>query len=276
MREMAATGDLARPVPEAGPWDDEDARVLSGTFRQLTSSLDRFQRGAAQRERLSSLGRLSTVVAHEVRNPLMIIKAAVRDLRRRGSPDIAETVASIDEEVTRLNRVVTDVLDFAKPIRLEPAPADLVEICRAAAQASQAAPDAVAIAVDAPEASVPIVTDAERLRAALVNVLHNAQQAVRAAGSEARPGAVSLSVSRGSGRTWRVEVTDAGAGIPVEDQGRLFEPFFTTRRGGSGLGLAIARNVVEGLGGTIAVRSQPGHGTTVRIDIGDTPQETRP
>ena len=139
MREMAATGDLARTVPAVGRWDDEDARLLSTTFGQLTGALGRFQREAAQRERLSSLGRLSTVIAHEIRNPLMIIKSAVRSLRQHPSPDVTEVAANIDEEVQRLNRVVTDVLDFARPIRFELAPADLGDICRDAAQAAKLA-----------------------------------------------------------------------------------------------------------------------------------------
>ena len=83
MREMAATGDLTRRIaPPAGArWEDEDARLLATTFNAMTDSIARFQREAAQRERLSSLGRLSTVVAHEIRNPLMIIKTALRTLR---------------------------------------------------------------------------------------------------------------------------------------------------------------------------------------------------
>jgi signal transduction histidine kinase len=266
MREMAATGDLARPVPAAGRWDDEDARILSTTFRQLTASLDRSQREATQRERLSSLGRLSTVVAHEIRNPLMIIKSAARGLRRHPSPDVTEAVASIDEEVDRLNRVVTDVLDFAKPIRFDLAPADLTEICRAAAQAAQAVPDAVEVRVETRASAIPVVTDAERLRSALLNVLHNAQQAVRTrGGSGAAP--VRVQVGPGLPGRWRIEVVDTGVGISPADQARLFEPFFTTRRGGSGLGLALARNIVEGLGGTIAVRSRVNSGTTVVIDV---------
>jgi len=268
MREMAATGDLAKPVPAGGRWDDEDARILSSTFRQLTTSLDKSQREASQRERLSSLGRLSTVVAHEVRNPLMIIKSAARGLRRHPSPDVAEAVASIDEEVDRLNRVVTDVLDFAKPIRFELAPADLGDICRAAAQAAQAVSDAVEVRVETTETAMPIVTDAERLRSVLLNVLHNAQQAVRARAGDRPAGApVRLEAGAGSAGRWRVEVIDTGAGIAPADQARLFEPFFTTRRGGSGLGLALARNIVEGLGGTIAVRSRVNSGTTVTIDV---------
>ena len=85
MREMAATGDLTRriPLPAGARWEDEDARLLATTFNSMTDSIGRFQREAAQRERLSSLGRLSTVVAHEIRNPLMIIKTALRRCGRR-------------------------------------------------------------------------------------------------------------------------------------------------------------------------------------------------
>ena len=90
MREMASTGDLTRKItlsPNAR-WEDEDARLLATTFNAMTDSIVRFQREATQRERLSSLGRLSTVVAHEIRNPLMIIKTALRALRGDGvTPD---------------------------------------------------------------------------------------------------------------------------------------------------------------------------------------------
>jgi signal transduction histidine kinase len=271
MREMAATGDLARTTPTIGPWGDEDARLLASTFGQLTSALDRFQREAAQRERLSSLGRLSTVVAHEIRNPLMIIKSAARSLRRTPAPDVDEAARSIDEEVVRLNRVVTDVLDFAKPIRFDYAPADLVQICRDAVQAVQAgaAGAGAPVHVDSAEPSVLTVTDAERLRAALVNVLSNAQQAVRdqPPSTNGDP-LIRIRLSRRD-QGWRIEVLDRGTGVAAEDLPRLFDPFFTTRRAGSGIGLAITRNIIEGLGGTIGVVSPPNAGTTVRIDLPD-------
>ena len=83
MRDVAATGDLSRKVPlRTGAWDDEDARTLAASFNTLTESVARFQREAAHRDRLSSLGRLSTVIAHEIRNPLMIIRASLSTLRR--------------------------------------------------------------------------------------------------------------------------------------------------------------------------------------------------
>jgi signal transduction histidine kinase len=268
MRDMAATGDLARAVPAGGRWDDEDARVLASTFRQLTTALDRFQREAAQRERLAALGRWSTVVAHEIRNPLMIIKSAARSLRKLMAPDVADLAASIDEEVQRLNGVVTGVLDFARPIRFNLAPEDLGDICRDAARAAQTSAEEIPIAVDCEPAHVPVDTDAERLRSVLVNVLTNAQHAVRAREAPSGPTPpIRLRVRPTVAGRWLVEVIDQGAGITPEDLPRLFEPFFTTRRTGSGLGLALARNIIEGLGGTIAADSRPGAGTTVRIDL---------
>ena len=105
------------------PWDDEDARLLASTFNSMTESIARFQREAAQKERLSALGRLSTVIAHEIRNPLMIIKSALPSLRRdtTGASEWREAVSDIDDETARLNRIVTEVLDFARPIRFDPA-----------------------------------------------------------------------------------------------------------------------------------------------------------
>ena len=134
MREMAATGDLTRRIlrrRRGATWEDEDARLLATTFNTMTDSIARFQREAAQRERLSSLGRLSTVVAHEIRNPLMIIKTALRSLRAPTvtPEDLRTAAADIDEETDRLNRLVSEVLDFAKPIKFDLAPADVNALC---------------------------------------------------------------------------------------------------------------------------------------------------
>ncbi len=270
MHEMAATGDLARAVPPLGRWDDEEVRVVAATFGRLTGALNRFQREASARDRLASLGRLSAVIAHEIRNPLMIIKSSVRSLRRNSSPEVAEAAASIDEEVARVNRVVTGVLDFARPIAFDVAPADLNPIARAAIQAVIAGHDDVPISFSATHAHAPLRTDAERLRLVLVNLLTNAQQAIRAMPAAGRPASpIRLRLSRSSSATWRIEVHDDGPGIAPEHLTRIFDPFFTTRETGSGLGLAISRNIIEGLGGTIAVSSPPGLGTTVVIELSD-------
>lgn len=276
MRQIAATGDLTRKLDVSGArWQDEDARVLATTFNTLTESIARFQREAAQRERLSSLGRMSTVIAHEIRNPLMIIKGALRQLRRETATreDILDASADIDGEIERLNRVVNEVLDFARPIRIERSPTDVNAVCREAIAAITAAePDAAVSAALDP--ALPVLqTDPERLRTALVNLLTNARQAVLALDGAAPadgPGVRLTTASLPSGRV-EVAIADRGAGIAAEDLPRIFDPYFTTRRGGSGLGLPIAKNIVDGLGGTLAVTSAPGAGTTIRIELGDAP-----
>ncbi len=265
MRDVAATGDLTRKIVLRSNerWDDEDARLLAAAFNTLTESVARAQRKMSQRERLSSLGRLSTVIAHEVRNPLMIIKAALHTLRRpTATPEeVREVAADIDGEVARLNRVVNDVLDFARPIAFDLAPADLNAVCRESAIAAQATPG-VPVALDLDPTVGTIVTDAERLRAALVNVMVNARHAVDGRQTQR----VTLKTRRDGG-TVMMSVTDTGAGIERPDISRVFDPYFTTKRGGTGLGLPITKNIIEGLGGSIAVDSELGRGTEIRITL---------
>ncbi len=264
MRDVAATGDLTRRVTvRSRAWDDEDARLLAGAFNTLTESIARFQRQAAQKERLSSLGRMSTVIAHEVRNPLMIIRASLSTLRRDRltGAELRDAVSDIDEETTRLNRIVTEVLDFARPIRFDMAETNVNELCRAsaaAAWADEAEPD---VQMDLDPAIPAIVTDSDRLRTVLVNILTNARHAVEA-GSD--PVLVS---TRRRGDRVAVTVRDSGSGITPEDMAHIFDPYFTTRRAGTGLGLPISKNIVEGLGGSIAVTSRRGEGTEIRIDL---------
>jgi signal transduction histidine kinase len=268
MREMTASGDLTREVPGGGRWDDEDARVLAEAFRALTDSVRRSQREAALRERLSALGQLSTVVAHEVRNPLMIIKASLRTLARKGMDDRdrLEAVADIDHEVARLDRIVQEVLDYARPVTVDLQPTDITAVCRDAASAAQH--EGTWVRLILPERLPLLRTDGERLRRALLNLLTNAKDAVAAqpqGNGDAPP--VELRVMPLPGNGVAIEVTDRGVGINAKDLVHIFEPYFTTKRTGTGLGLAITRNIVESLGGSIAAESRPGEGTTMRIEL---------
>ena len=270
MRDMAASGDLSRRIPvRDAPWQDEDARLLATTFNSMTDAIERFQREATQRERLSSLGRLSTVVAHEIRNPLMIIKTSLRALRREDArPERVQAAArDIDEEITRLNRIVAEVLDFARPIKFDLAPADLNALARDAVHAAEAAAGCSGIRLTLDPSIGTATLDAQRLRQALVNIIDNAIQAV---GDAVPPGdaqAIAVRTTRVDDRRAAITVSDTGSGIPDEDLPRVFDPFFTTRRTGTGIGLAISRNIIEGLGGRITVASERGRGTEVRIEL---------
>jgi signal transduction histidine kinase len=270
MREMAASGDLSRRIPvRDAPWQDEDARLLASTFNSMTDAIQRFQREATQRERLSSLGRLSTVVAHEIRNPLMIIKTSLRALRREGArPEQVQAAArDIDEEATRLNRIVTEVLDFARPIKFDLGPADLNALATDAVRAAEAAAGCTGIRLTLDPAIQPARLDAARLRQALVNIIGNAVQAVAEAGPPVDGQAVHVRTARLDGRRAAITISDTGGGISPDDLPRIFDPFFTTRRTGTGIGLAISRNIIEGLGGRIVVASERTRGTEVRIEL---------
>ena len=276
MRDVAATGDLTRKVAlRSGPWDDEDARLLASTFNTLTESIARFQVEAAQRERLSSLGRLSTVIAHEIRNPLMIIKTTLNTLRRDdlSAEERREAVADIADEATRLNRIVTEVLDFAKPIEFDYAESSVNDICVSSAAAAWAGEFDGQVSLDLDSSLPHIMTDAERLRAALINILTNARHAVYAARlEENRASVVVTTRSNGNGHVI-ISIRDRGIGIASEDMPHIFDPYFTTRRAGTGLGLPISKNIIEGLGGILAVDSEIGVGTEIRIDLPMTPPE---
>ncbi|HTG88540.1 MAG TPA: ATP-binding protein [Vicinamibacterales bacterium] len=282
MREMSATGDLTRKIPlrHAASFDDEDAKLLATTFNTLTDSIARFQREAAQRERLSALGRLSTVIAHEIRNPLMIIKASLRTLGNEqvSRGEIKQALTDVDEEVARLNRIVNDVLDFARPIRFDYAPADVNALCADVEQATRRVDQSMSVVMNTDPALGPIVTDAERLRTALVNILANARHAVaarRSDGSGADATSVTPALSppdieietTAMRNAVRLAVRDRGIGVKAEDMPRVFDPYFTTKRTGSGLGLAIAKNIIEGMGGTIVLENRAGTGAEIRIDL---------
>jgi len=271
MRHIAATGDLTQKIAtkRQGGWDDDDAHMLATTFNTLTDSIVRFQREAGQRERLSSLGRLSTVIAHEVRNPLMIIKGALRTMARDGASttDIRDAAKDIDEEIDRLNSLVNDVLDVARPIRFDPAPTVINGVCRDAVQAASASRNNASVQMDLARSLPDLVTDSERLRTVLVNLLQNADHAI-----EGKAGAtVTLITQQVADRKVAITIRDTGKGIPEDDLPRIFDPYFTTRRAGTGLGLAIAKNIIEGLGGSISVTTHQGAGTDFRIDLGDSP-----
>jgi signal transduction histidine kinase len=269
MRDVAATGDLTRKVTvRSRAWDDADARLLATAFNTLTDSISRFQREAAHKDRLSSLGRLSAVIAHEVRNPLMIIRASLASLWRDdvSATERREALADIDEETKRLNRIVTEVLDFSKPIRFELGEVQVNDVCRASSTAAWAGSSAPPVQLDLDPQIPPVTTDAERLRTALVNILTNARHAVETVSPNGAAPAVTLSTRRQADRI-AVVVRDRGPGIATDDMAHIFDPFFTTRRAGTGLGLPIAKNIIDGLGGSLSIDSWPDAGTEIRIEI---------
>jgi signal transduction histidine kinase len=247
----------------------DNARAHARALAAL-SDLQHAQVKLLHQERLAALGELSAVVAHEVRNPLGVIFNSLGTLRRLVQPEgDARTLFDIvGEEADRLNRIVGDLLDFARPAppQLRPERLDrLVDEAVAAALAQQPTTVRVVRQLDAALPLVPL--DARQVRQALLNVAANAVQAMP------RGGLLTVRGRLEDGAAL-VELEDTGDGIPEDVCRRIFEPFFTTKATGSGLGLAVVKRILDGHGGGIEVRSHAGQGTvfTLRFPLTPAPQ----
>jgi two-component system sensor histidine kinase HydH len=210
-----------------------------------------------QRERerrLASLGEMSAVLAHEIRNPLASLKGNAQ-LLAAALPEGEKPRAKAErvvEEAVRLERLTQDLLAFVRTGELARAPAEVVSLARTAAAAVTGE---VVVQTDGAPATWSL--DSARMHQVLVNLLENAV----AAGPPA-----TLTVSSTS-RVLVIEVSDKGPGVPADERDKVFEPFFTNKTRGTGLGLAIARRVVEQHRGTLTVGDAPGGGARLRIEI---------
>jgi two-component system, NtrC family, sensor histidine kinase HydH len=230
--------------------------ALAAVLVRWSLGRERAVRSAEQARRLATLGQVSAVLAHEIRNPLASLKGNAQ-LLAMAMPEGEKSRAKADRvvaEATRLEALSNDLLSFARQGEVRFSDTDPVALAREAA-------DAVAtdrITVDADGAPRSWRIDRDKIRSVLVNLLENA-----AAMSE---GPIALRLGR-DGRDLAVSVRDHGPGIAETDLPQVFEPFFTRRERGTGLGLAVARRLVELHGGRIEARNAPGGGAELRFTL---------
>jgi two-component system sensor histidine kinase HydH len=262
---LAMAGNLANALAEA-------LRVQYGEYRAVAEQLAKANRNLREAEeavrrsdRLAALGQLSAGLAHELRNPLGTIKASAEMLTRSvtAENEVAREVAGfISTEVDRTNALVTRFLEFARPMKLKLAPADIGQVLdRAVALVERdAAGHHVAIFKNYSPEIAPLPMDSELMERVFYNLLLNAVQATPA------QGAVTIK-TRSADVMVEVAVIDRGVGIDAKLMDTIFNPFVTTKPDGVGLGLAIVSKIVDEHGGKISVESEVGKGSVFRVHL---------
>jgi signal transduction histidine kinase len=274
-------------VPEAYS-SDEIAAMLEVAERAavVLENSQLFER-MKERDRLAALGEMAAGLAHEIRNPLGAIKGAAQYLNPAGRPgDEGDLLQVIVEEVNRLNGVVTEFLDYSRPIKSQLAPININDVLQRTVKLleSQGLPPGIAIDLRLSDDLPPAQGDAEQLKQVFINLAFNAVQAMPKGGTLT----IRTDALAASSATWRfaevgpsrarktggpelmeVRFRDTGEGISDEAREHIFIPFYTTKAKGTGLGLAIVQRIVKAHNGVISVESQPGLGTEfiVRIPI---------
>lgn len=288
---VTADGRLVPVHLRLTPLEEEDGTTVGavGIFVDL-SEARRSEEQSRRKERLASLGELSAGVAHEIRNPLAGIGAAAQVLRKRlgDDPDRTRFTDVILEEVTRLDRIVDNLLRFARPAQPQLQETSLVECIQRVLglQDDIARERGVRIETSLTPDIPRLYLDSDQIIQVLLNIVQNAFQAMSDGGVLTiglRRTQKPPYIRRRAGRRAsdpieppeparavefaEVAIADTGDGIPPATLGRIFDPFFTTRRAGTGLGLSISQSIVREHGGQISITSRVGSGTTVLIHL---------
>jgi signal transduction histidine kinase len=245
---------------------------LSEQLEETNRQLRRAEADARRSERLAALGQLSAGLAHEIRNPLGVIKGSAEMLSQKieaSNPLASELAGYIGSEVNRLNSLVTRFLDFARPSRLELRSTQLSAIVNHVLESVQNQfPEAhVTVHRQYAPGTPDVLVDAELCEQIFVNLITNAYQAMDGRGRLR----IAIAPESQNGRLGvGVVVEDSGPGVPADSREQIFNPFFTSKKDGVGLGLSIVAKIVDDHRGTIRLESPPGQGARFRVFLPET------
>ncbi|HXY67951.1 MAG TPA: HAMP domain-containing sensor histidine kinase [Gemmatimonadales bacterium] len=269
---IAWTGRLTRgePLPDAPPAKGApEFDVLRAAFRAMAADLAAARSREVEAAQLRAFRDLARQVAHELKNPLTPLRFATQRLAQEARPDQRELLEIVEGESERIEQMARDFATLGRLPEGPPAPVDLAELMETLVKGT--VPPGIAVRIErAPD--LPLVSaHYEPLRRALHNLVLNACDACeeRRAGARAR-GEIAVTlrpVPNGAAPAVEIAIRDTGVGIPPEQLGRVFEPYFTTKAKGTGLGLALVRQTIHDHGGSIGVASEPGRSTTFTVTL---------
>jgi signal transduction histidine kinase/putative methionine-R-sulfoxide reductase with GAF domain len=239
------------------------SQQMEEKIQKTTADLRKTEAQLIRSEKLAALGQLAAGIAHEIRNPLTSINILIHSLTDHLPDESAhrEDLKVIEEEINRINEIVDQFLRFAKPAPPLLKKAEVFPIFEETLQLLRPQIEKQRIAVQKEFESLhPILTDREQMKQAILNLLLNAVQAMPKGGHLILRGQISE-----DGQFAKLSIQDSGVGIPGEEIGKLFDPFFSTKEGGIGLGLSIAHRIIDQHHGKIEVESTPGKGTVFTV-----------
>jgi signal transduction histidine kinase len=252
-----AAGDYRHRVPVSGA---DEIGKLGQAFNSMAQRLERLQqleRQVRRRERLSALGEVALGIAHEVRNPLSIIRNSAEIVRRdlQATDFDTKLIGYVVEETDRINKLIEDFLSFAKPVPPRLALLRPIEVAERVSDFARQLLDehAITVTLDDQAPGVTVAADRDQLFQAVLNLVLNAIEAMPQGGTL-------TVVQRRSGAELVLAFDDTGPGVPADMVERVFNPFFTTKPKGTGLGLAKVYGVMESLGGGVECRNHPDGG----------------
>lgn len=250
----------AKP-PQSGP---PEVRELSAAFETMTEDLVKSQEKLMRAAKLAVVGEMAAAMSHEVRTPLGILRSSADVLKREKglSAEGKEVLTFINAETERLNKLVSTLIDAARPrppVFVEVNLAELVASTLAMLR-SQAQTNKVTITFDEPAQPVTALVDADQMTQVMMNLVMNAIQVLPSGGK------IWVRLTHVAHQAI-IEVMDDGEGISVEHQAQIFEPFFTKRTGGVGLGLAVVRQIIHAHGGEISYQASQMNGAQFTITL---------
>ena len=239
--------------------------LFSGVFSILAGYLvdrgRRYQKELEKEQYLAGIGQVATTIVHDLKNPLIVILGFAKRIRD-GKGNIDTATQAITDSAQQMQKIVHDVLDFARPLQMKTKEEDIKTIINLAYDSckTKAEETGVILSADIPDGLIPIEMDGVYMQRALINLVNNAMEA----SGKGQDVVISASAEKNH---LIIKIKDNGSGIDKETINSIFTPFYSKKIGGTGLGMPIAEKIIKGHQGKIHINSHPGKGTEITIEL---------